>query len=340
MQSSQKISVITPAYNVEKFIKECLGSVLSQSLKEIEVICIDDGSNDATLSILKSYQERDSRIILLEQENSGPSVARNKGLSIARGEYISFVDSDDYLEDGAFETCYNMAREYDADMVHFNARAVFESAEYEACFRDSYEEPIQKDFAKNDYARYGYEKCNSKESPPTGPGLFAIMHPEAYRTPIWLCLFKNVFIQDHQFRFIEGIYHADDDFLFKASLSSRSAAFCEKILYNRRFRPGSIMTTPIGRKNTISRIIGQEHMQSFLESIAADLPLEALSAAKEYLNTRKKAIADVYLKYLSNDGSDDEYKEKFNSLKDYDEPVYTPPPIMTRIKNRIKRSFF
>ena len=92
-----KVSVILPVYNVEKYLKECLDSILNQTLQEIEVICVDDGSTDRSLEILREYEKKDKRVIVLTQENKGAGAARNKGLAIAKGEYLSFLDSDDFF---------------------------------------------------------------------------------------------------------------------------------------------------------------------------------------------------------------------------------------------------
>ena len=115
-----KVSVIIPVYNVENYLQKCLDSVINQSLKDIEIICINDGSTDSSLNILKSYASQDNRIIIIDKPNEGVSVARNKGLEIAKGEYIVFVDSDDWLELNALELCYNKIKQDNSDMVVFN----------------------------------------------------------------------------------------------------------------------------------------------------------------------------------------------------------------------------
>ena len=112
-----KISVIIPVYNVEKFLRECLDSVVNQTMRDIEIICINDGSTDGSLDILKEYAKKDDRIIVINQTNGWLSAARNSGLKIAKGEYIQFVDSDDYLELNACETAYKYALQYNADVV-------------------------------------------------------------------------------------------------------------------------------------------------------------------------------------------------------------------------------
>ena len=110
-----KVSVIIPMYNVEKYIGQCVESVCGQTLRELEVICIDDGSNDATAQVVESLREKDERVSLVVQRNQGVSASRNAGLKLARGEYISFLDSDDYLKENALEILYAEAKEKELD---------------------------------------------------------------------------------------------------------------------------------------------------------------------------------------------------------------------------------
>lgn len=97
--NTPKVSVIIPVYNAENFLRECLDSVAAQSLMEIEIICVDDGSTDSSLSILQSYQKKDKRFIIKRQKNSGSGKARNNGLTLANGEFVVFMDGDDYYPD-------------------------------------------------------------------------------------------------------------------------------------------------------------------------------------------------------------------------------------------------
>ena len=113
-----KISVIIPVFNVEKYIKRCLDSVTNQTLNDIEIIVVNDGSTDSTSKILQDYKEK---IKIINQKNSGVATARNRGLKEAKGEYIAFVDSDDWVEKNAFEKLYNKAitNDYDCVMCNF-----------------------------------------------------------------------------------------------------------------------------------------------------------------------------------------------------------------------------
>lgn len=115
-----KVSVLVPIYNVEKYLRQCLESVVSQTLEEIEIICLNDGSTDGSLEIIQEFQKKDPRIVLVDKKNSGYGDSMNLGLKKARGEYIGIVESDDYIDDDAFEKLYRYAKLYDVDVVRAN----------------------------------------------------------------------------------------------------------------------------------------------------------------------------------------------------------------------------
>lgn len=117
---SPKISVIVPVYNVEKYLDRCMDSLLNQTLREIEIILVDDGSPDASPQMCDAYAQRDSRVRVVHKENAGLGCARNSGLDVARGEYIAFVDSDDYVDTEMYTKLYSCAREEHADAVFCN----------------------------------------------------------------------------------------------------------------------------------------------------------------------------------------------------------------------------
>lgn len=116
-----KVSVVIPIYNVEKYLRQCLDSVVNQTLKDIEIICINDGSTDNSLDILEEYAQDDDRIKIVNlKENMGVSNARNKGIEHASGEYIGFVDPDDYIDTDFYGKLYKKASETNADIVKGN----------------------------------------------------------------------------------------------------------------------------------------------------------------------------------------------------------------------------
>jgi glycosyltransferase involved in cell wall biosynthesis len=114
-----KVSVIIPIYNMEKYIEQCISSIINQTLHEIEIICVDDGSTDSSLEILKKFAIRDKRIIIYQQQNSGVAVARNKGIELARGEYLSILDADDFFDKDMLLNSYNSIKNLESDICVF-----------------------------------------------------------------------------------------------------------------------------------------------------------------------------------------------------------------------------
>lgn len=112
-----KVSIIVPVYNAEKYLYRCIDSILRQTLTDIEVILVDDGSSDSSGKICEEYARKDSRLQVIHQKNAGVAVARNTGLDIASGEYIAFVDSDDYIEPNMYQSMMQVANQYDCDVV-------------------------------------------------------------------------------------------------------------------------------------------------------------------------------------------------------------------------------
>nr|MCR4662874.1 glycosyltransferase [Endomicrobiaceae bacterium] len=102
-----KVSVIVPVYNVEQYLRQCLDSIINQTFKDFECICVNDGSTDNSLTILQEYSKKDNRIKIINQKNSGSSVSRNNGIKQALGQYVSFVDADDWITDNYLEILYN-----------------------------------------------------------------------------------------------------------------------------------------------------------------------------------------------------------------------------------------
>jgi hypothetical protein len=115
-----KVSVIIPIYNVQNFLIDCLDSIVKQSLKEIEIICVNDGSTDDSLSLLLNYSKIDNRIMIIDQRNRGLSEARNTGIKFSNGEFIYFLDSDDCLRLNALYELYEYSKKYNLDIIYFH----------------------------------------------------------------------------------------------------------------------------------------------------------------------------------------------------------------------------
>lgn len=127
-----KISIVIPIYNAEDHLQRCVDSVLNQTEKNIEIILVDDGSKDNSIEICKNYLNQDKRVQLIHQENSGVSAARNRGIEQACGEYIGFIDSDDWIEPNMYECLLREANQASADIVMCDARTVYEDGKIQA----------------------------------------------------------------------------------------------------------------------------------------------------------------------------------------------------------------
>ena len=126
MSNDIKISIIIPVYNVEKYLKQCLDSIINQTFIDFECICVNDDSTDNSLNILQEYAKKDKRIKIISQKNTGVAMARNTGLSVATGDYILFIDSDDFIDNNFCEVLYNDAKKYNCD-ISFAERFDFDN---------------------------------------------------------------------------------------------------------------------------------------------------------------------------------------------------------------------
>lgn len=146
---SIKISTIVPVYNAQDYIQQCCNTILNQSLKDIEIIFVDDGSTDNSVSILNDIAKNDNRIKIIQQENQGAGIARNTGINHATGKYLHFLDADDFLENSAYEKIYNLAISLNADMVKAKSYSVDDvTNEYKSNDRYQLTKVKLKDFNK------------------------------------------------------------------------------------------------------------------------------------------------------------------------------------------------
>lgn len=210
------VSVIVPVYNVESYLRQCLDSITGQTLKNIEIICVDDSSTDGSKSILEEYAERDGRVKVITQSNKGAGAARNNGLSVAKGKYLSFLDSDDFFESDMLELAYNKAEEDQADFV------VFKSDQY-------YTE-------ENKYVEVPWT-LREKEIPPYTPFSHRQMTDNIFKVFVgwaWDKLYNREFVLKNHLLFQEQRTSNDLLFVFSAVAIAKRISVVKKVLAHQR----------------------------------------------------------------------------------------------------------
>ena len=219
---SKLVSVIIPVYNAEKYIGACIESLLNQTYKEIEIICVDDGSTDSSGSVCDYYAKKFLSVVVIHQENAGVSAARNKALSVARGEYFFFVDSDDSVPSNAIETLYNKIKSYDADIVVGNAMIEVSEKKHKLCFEIS-----------DDRLYHGNEIINNATV-------------SAFSS-VWGKFFAKNIIDN--VRFIEGKrINEDGFFVFQCLLKCKKIVQINDVVYDYLYHPGSASHSDFSEK--------------------------------------------------------------------------------------------
>lgn len=247
------VSIIIPAYNGEDYLQQCLDSVFSQTLKNLQVICVNDGSTDSTAQILESYQHRHHDMVIITQANSGLSASRNAGLKAAVGEYVDFLDCDDALQADALERLYMRATKDQLDMLLYDGETVYATEELREAFP-------------------GYEKLyrtKARIHEPALPGekLFVrLVDSGSYRASACMYLLRLDFLKAQGFCFMPGVYYEDNVFTLQCLLSAQRAGIDPTPYYKRAMHDGSIVTTQKKYRHARSYYICQNTMQNFLLS--------------------------------------------------------------------------
>ena len=229
------ISVIIPVYNVEKYIGECLDSVINQTYKKLQIILVDDGSTDSSGKICDVYAEKDNRITVVHQKNAGAGAAKNTGLELIDGDYFSIIDSDDYIELDMYEKMVNSLEKYNADIVQCLFRNVF--------VNDSFDRKYK---IKGNYPKVLTSKSFLKE----------YLYDWKYAI-FWNKLFKSSLLKE--IRFPVGRKIDDEFFTYKLVCSAKKVVNIDDILYNYRMRKTSVMN-----ENDSDRLI-YDRIDCFIE---------------------------------------------------------------------------
>lgn len=285
VNSGIKVSVLVPIYNVENFLPQCLDSLINQTLPDIEIICINDGSTDNSKRIIESYAKKDDRIVTINKKNSGYGDSMNRGLQKATGEYIGIVESDDYIELNAFERLYQLAKEFNADIVRSN------------------------------YYHYKGGK-NTKFSYIEPTDTLRVIDPISrtwifYQAPaIWSAIYKREFLEENKINFLPtpGASYQDTGFNFKALASTHKIVFTnEAFLHYRLDNESSSVNNPGKVFNVCSEY---EEIENFLKEKGIYKEYgEIMQVAKfgaYYWNIyrlepklRRKFVSEVKNEYLS-----------------------------------------
>lgn len=301
-----KVSVIIPVYNVEKYLAECLDSIVNQTLKDIEIICINDGSPDNSLEILREYEKKDNRITVIDQENGGHAVATNRGIDLATGECLFSMDSDDILELNALELSYNRLKEKDVDFVMFKAINYDDST-------DRYYETEVYSMNKI-YQKVGDNVFNYKD---IGELMF-----EASVTP-WSKLYKREFIMENNIRYPEGLIFEDNVFFYNALLTAKRICFLNEFLFIRRWYATSSTTNGdlrfLDSLSVSNLVIDVFKDNDELDNYKTNLFNNKISLNFMRYNKIKTEFKEKYFEEMKKDFSkllDDEdyFKEFFESL--------------------------
>lgn len=243
------ISVIIPVYNVEKYLRQCLESVLNQTYTNYEVIMVDDGSTDSSYEICLEYCKKDSRFKAFHKENGGASSARNYALKIASGQYISFVDSDDWIDEDALEQLICKLEENDVDFVF-------------------YEAAITDDTGMNQTGSYSYHKDYGTNVP------YRLMREMVYHkefhVSIPLLFIKRDFFIKHNISFYEGIMCEDMILAYQIFALADRAVHLPKAIYHRRYRENSVVTSKKTEKNFISTNTVYKSVVEFSETVSVE----------------------------------------------------------------------
>ncbi|MDN3666875.1 glycosyltransferase [Algibacter miyuki] len=216
-----KLSIILPVYNVEKYIVKCLESIYFQdvSTNDYEVIIIDDGTKDKSMELIKEFSKKYNNIIVHHQENKGLANARNKGIGLAKGDYIYFLDSDDYIKGGVLSTIMSTIDLYDLDVLTFNSKSINYSD-----ILDSLEITQNKNFNVN--VETGVEYISGR----------------SYKNEVWWYVVKKSFLEDLNISFSEGTYVEDGIFTANVLLNAKRIAHIPLDMHRYVQRPQSIMS--------------------------------------------------------------------------------------------------
>lgn len=271
-----KLSIIIPVYNVEKYLSDCLESVINQSYEDIEVICINDGSTDNSLAILQEYEKQDKRIRVISQANKGLSAARNVGIENANGEYICFLDSDDMLEDGALQTIVQNLDSQNIEILYFNIKVIYE------------DEILERSDDRALYFNREKDYCEVI----SGTEMFVeMMKNQDFCVAACLLVVKKTWLNRKNIRFEEGIVHEDIKYCIQCFLNAAKVRYIKDRLYVYRIRKNSIVTKRPDNLTLYSLVLNYKFLMNIMFS--ENYSQQVKEQVAEFAKGQLKRIQDV-----------------------------------------------
>ena len=255
-----KVSVIIPIYNVEKYLMACLDSIVNQTLKEIEIICVNDGSTDNSLSLLQEYSKSENRIMIINQRNRGLSEARNTGVKFSNGEFIYFIDSDDSLKLNALFELYEYCKKNDLDIISFQSKRFKKD-------KETNNQEINKNLNNQSLLNNSNFTLNPKNIM-KGKFLYVKLRKSKNFSPVvWRIFLRKEFYINSQLSFYPGILHEDISFTLTAFLLANRTTSINKKYYNYRIHEESITSKKINLKNLYGYFITSYKMEEIINNL-------------------------------------------------------------------------
>ena len=286
------ISIILPCYNVDKYIEKALISVINQTLKNIEIICINDGSKDKTLDIINEFAQNDSRIKIYNQENQGQGCARNNGLKYAKAPYVAFMDPDDWIDPEMYEKLYNLIISNNLDFVECDFIQYFENSGELKNVKFNYPPPENKVFNYKDDKNYvfkgtSFSPCNK--------------------------LFNKAFLLQNNIIFSDGKLSEDRIFTLKAKILAKRILYIHHPYYFYRIRKGSSVNSLSKDSLYVEHIIHElkEFMQSYglTEYFADDIKNFVVELLVGHYNLCPAKYRKVFLSNVKKNVTKAEFRE-------------------------------
>lgn len=285
---SISISVIVPVYNTEKYLEDCLISLVEQTIPFYEIILVNDGSSDNSCEICEKYSEQYNNILLINQKNQGLSMARNNGMKVARGQYITFVDSDDFVSGKMNEFLINKLSFEPLDVLFYSADIKNE---------------VDRDLNTNFYIR-NKALCGQIMS---GIAFFCLCYPKNYMVSACCAVYRNAFLKENDIYFPIGIYYEDNPFFVNTVLHADKVICVSEKLYIRRYRENSIMVSGINLKKCEDLLTVQvlqwgylkpyyasQIESDFIEEYILERAVSALSKTTDY----KEQLVEKYINFI------------------------------------------